>query len=73
MPANIVLKGLHYEAYVTVIAGEGDGPLIYIDSHGHIHGPIPEGPEATRLKQVATQHAKSLQAALGAIATEFAR
>jgi hypothetical protein len=73
MPAHLVLNTKQYSAYVTVLAGEGDGPLIYIDSKGHIHGPIPEGPEATRLSEAAAKHVKTIEGALNALATEVAR
>ncbi|MDQ6775743.1 MAG: hypothetical protein M3071_05850 [Actinomycetota bacterium] len=37
MGNSVVFRHRDFEAYVTVLAGEGDGPLIYIDPHGHIH------------------------------------
>jgi hypothetical protein len=42
MPGQLVILNRQFEAYVTVLAGEGDGPLITIDHNGHIHiGPDP--------------------------------
>lgn len=43
---NLLLLGKQYEAYVTVLAEEGGGTLIYIDAQGHIHV-VPTG---TRLE-----------------------
>jgi hypothetical protein len=37
MPSSLLIEAKRYAIYVRIIAGEGDGPLIYIDSHGHIH------------------------------------
>ncbi|MDQ6806891.1 MAG: hypothetical protein M3065_18465 [Actinomycetota bacterium] len=45
----VVFRRREFEAYVSVIAGEGDGTLITIDQHGHIHitpDPRPELDEA---------------------------
>ena len=36
MPNSVVISGREYAAYITILAGEGGGPLIYIDYHGHI-------------------------------------
>jgi hypothetical protein len=51
MPSRFVINEKQFEAYVTVLAGEGDGPLIYRDAQGHIHiigdpGPAPERVQA---------------------------
>ena len=37
MPNSVVISGREYAAYITIFAGEGGGPLIYIDPQGHIH------------------------------------
>jgi hypothetical protein len=65
---NFVLAGKQYEAFVTVLQGEAGGSVVYIDSHGHIHGPIPEGPEGTRLREVAEKFGPELERTLGAMA-----
>jgi hypothetical protein len=69
MPNNLLLHGKQYEAYVTVLAGEGDGPLIYIDPQGHIHI-VPEGPDGRRLAAELGPEIKALQKQLGEIATK---
>lgn len=73
MPASIVFSGKHYEAYVTVLQGTAGGSLIYIDSHGHIHGPIPEGPEGKALVSAVERHSRALQGALEGIVAEAAK
>jgi hypothetical protein len=67
MPSNLLLLGKQYEAYVTVIAGEGDGPLIYIDHQGHIHI-VPDGPDGRRIAEVLGPEISAVQKQLGAIA-----
>lgn len=37
MPATLVIDSKKYAIYVKVLAGQGDGPLITIDSNGVIH------------------------------------
>jgi hypothetical protein len=73
MAANLVFLGKQYAAYVTVLVGQQDGPLIYIDSHGHIHGPIPEGPEGKALLSAVEQHSRALDGALSQIAAVAAK
>jgi len=42
MPGSIAIDTRKYSIYVKVLAGMGDGPLIWIDPSGHIHhGPDP--------------------------------
>jgi hypothetical protein len=43
MGSSLIVKAKQYEIYVTIIAGEGDGDLIYRDANGRIHhiGPDP--------------------------------
>ena len=67
MPSNLVLLGKQYEAYVTVLAGEGDGPLIYIDHSGHIHI-VPDGPDGRRIAAELGSEIKAVQKQLSAIA-----
>ena len=56
MPHSIVINQKYYAAYVTVLEGQGDGPLIYITPDGHIHidhnpgGPGDPGPLRARLE-----------------------
>jgi hypothetical protein len=66
MPNNLLLLGKQYEAYVTVLAGEGDGPLIYMDHQGHIHI-VPEGPDGRRIAAELGPEIKALQKQLGEI------
>jgi hypothetical protein len=44
MPSRFLLSTKEYEAYVTILAGEGDGPLIWIDHAGHVHIDPEPGP-----------------------------
>jgi hypothetical protein len=69
MPNNLLLLGKQYEAYVTVLAREGDGPLIYIDHQGHIHV-VPDGPDGGRIAEVLGPEIKALQKQLTGIAAQ---
>lgn len=70
---NFVLAGKQYEAFVTVLQGQAGGSVIYIDAHGHIHGPIPEGPEGVRLREIAEKFGPELGRTLGAMAEALER
>ena len=49
MANSLVLNSKKYAIYVRVIAGEGDGPLIWIDASGHIHvGPGDPSPQVAK-------------------------
>ena len=42
MPHHLVIDSSKYAIYVKVLAGQGDGTLIWVDAQGHIHvGPDP--------------------------------
>lgn len=36
-PNSLVIDSSKYAIYVKVLAGQGDGTLVTVDSHGHIH------------------------------------
>jgi hypothetical protein len=65
MPSSLVFNAKQYEAYVTVLAGEAGGPLIYIDAHGHIHV-VPTTPDSKRI-------AEELQPMVGALQKQLAQ
>ena len=69
LPNNLLLLGKQYEAYVTVLAGEGDGPLIYIEHSGHIHI-VPDGPDGRRIASELGPEIKAMQKQLGEIAAK---
>lgn len=54
------MLGKHHEAYVTVIEGQAGGPLIYLDSHGHIHV-VPTSPDSRRIAEELEPELKALQ------------
>ena len=60
------MLGKQYEAYVTVIEGQAGGPLIYIDSHGHIHV-VPTSPDSRRTIEELEPELKALQVRLAAV------
>jgi len=57
---NLLMLGKQYEAYVTVIEGQAGGPLIYRDSHGHIHI-VPTSPDSRRIAEELEPELKALQ------------
>ena len=63
---NLLMLGKQYEAYVTVIEGEAGGPLIYIDSHGHIHV-VPTTPDSRRIVDELEPELKAVQVRIGAV------
>jgi len=36
MPNSLIIGLTSYAVYVRILAGQGDGPPIYVDEHGHI-------------------------------------
>ena len=69
---NLLSLGKQYEAYVTVLQGEGGGTLIYIDAQGHIHV-VPTGPDSRRIADELAPEIAALQQNPGAIATKMQR
>jgi hypothetical protein len=67
---NLLLLGKQYEAYVTVIAGDGGGPLVYIDHAGHIHV-VPTGPDSRRVSEELAPQLKELEKALDGVAAKL--
>jgi predicted glycoside hydrolase/deacetylase ChbG (UPF0249 family) len=63
---NLLMLGKHYEAYVTVIEGAAGGPLIYIDSHGHIHV-VPTTPDSRRIAEELEPELKAVQVRIAAV------
>lgn len=49
MAGSLVLDTRRYAIYVKVIAGEGDGTLIWVDRHGIHHGPGDPSPLSERV------------------------
>lgn len=72
---NLVLETKHYALYVKVIAGEGDGTLIYIDARGHIHVVGPGDPPIAqeKLRAAAAQIEAGVAAAFHAVGTPVAQ
>jgi hypothetical protein len=64
MPSRFILSGKQYEAYVTILAGEGDGPLIWIDHAGHIHVDPEPGPGIERIEGELREAASELKSAV---------
>lgn len=64
---NFVQISERYAIYVTVIAGQAGGPLVYIDSHGHIHV-VPTGPDSRRIADELAPHVKELDVVMNKIA-----
>ena len=50
MPHSLVFESKEFSIYVKVLAGQGDGTLIYMDSHGHIHVVGPGDPALSKEK-----------------------
>ena len=69
MPNSLVIESKRFSIYVKVLAGEGDGTLIYIDARGHIHivGPGDPALSKERLTAAAAQIQEGVTAALHAI------
>jgi hypothetical protein len=63
---NFVQISERYALYVTVIAGQAGGPLIYIDSHGHIHV-VPTSPDSRRIADELAPLAKELNTVMNKI------
>jgi hypothetical protein len=63
---NFVQVSERYALYVTVLAGKAGGPLIYIDSQGHIHV-VPTGPDSRRIEEELAAPVKELQAVMNKI------
>ena len=56
MSHSLLIDSSKYAIYVKVLAGQGDGPLVTIDSHGHIHvGGGDPGPLRERIQQAIKQ------------------
>jgi hypothetical protein len=65
----LFINSKKYEISVRVLAGEGDGTLIYIDNHGHLHVVGGGDPQIDREKiQAATKQIEAGAAAF-AVAT----
>ena len=74
MPNTLVIDSSKYAIYVRVLAGEGDGPLVTIDSHGHIHvGGGDPGPMREKLEAAARQIEAGAEAFKNAIAGQKTR
>jgi hypothetical protein len=75
MPNALVLENKQYSIYVKVLAGQGDGTLIYIDARGHIHVVGPGDPPFSKekLTAAATQINSGVVAALHAIGAQVAK
>lgn len=67
---NLLMLGKQYEAYVTVIEGEAGGPLIYLDSHGHIHV-VPTSPDSRRTIDELEPELKALQVRIEAVVAKL--
>ena len=50
MPNTLLINSSKYAMYVRVLAGQGDGPLVTVDSQGHIHITGPGDPAALQAK-----------------------
>ena len=56
MPNTLVIDASKYAIYVKVLAGQGDGTLVTIDAHGHIHvGGGDPGPLRDKLQSAVRQ------------------
>jgi hypothetical protein len=69
VPNSLVIERKEYSLYVKVLAGQGDGTLIYIDARGHIHvvGPGDPALSKEKLGAAAAQIHSGVVAALQAI------
>ena len=62
-PNSVLVKFLgRYDQVVKVVAGGGDGPLITIDTYGHIHVSPSQGPGDPELRRAFVSLAEILQA-----------
>jgi hypothetical protein len=51
MANTLLIESSKYLVFVRVLGGQADGPLITVDSRGHIHiGPSDPGPLGERLQ-----------------------
>ena len=56
MSHSLLIDSRKYAIYVKVLEGQGDGPLVTIDQHGHIHvGGGDPGPLRERIQQAVKQ------------------
>ena len=63
----LFINSKKYEISVRVLAGEGDGPIIYIDNRGHLHVVGGGDPQIDREKVLAaTKQIEAGAAAFGA-------
>jgi len=60
MPGSIAIDTRKYSIYVRMITGEGDGPLLWIDSSNHIH----HGPDPRPLDQAGLAALKQIETGL---------
>jgi hypothetical protein len=73
MPNTLLINSSKYAIYVRVLAGQGDGPLVTLDSHGHIHiGPNDPGPAADKLQASIRQIEAGVEAFNTAMASQKA-
>ena len=73
MPNTLLINSSKYAIYVRVLAGQGDGPLVTVDSHGHIHiGPSDPGPLADKLQASIRQIEAGVEAFNTAMASQKA-
>jgi hypothetical protein len=64
MPNSLIIGLCKYAVYVKILAGQGDGPLIYVDEHGNMEaGDGDPGPLTQRLQAAV----KQIEAGVGAL------
>lgn len=63
---NVLIDSRKYAIYVRVLAGEGDGTLIYVDARGHIHV-VNGGGDPVVLKERLAAGLKQVEAGVNAI------
>jgi hypothetical protein len=64
MPNSLIIGLRKYAVYVKILAGQGDGPLIYVDEHGNMEvGDGDPGPLTQRLQAAV----KQIEAGVGAL------
>ena len=64
MPNSLIIGLRNYAVHVRILAGQGDGPLIYIDEHGQIEVSSGDPGPLTQRLQAAV---KQIEAGVGAI------